>query len=98
MTEHFTFREETISKFDEDVYNAVMESFDAMPLAAIVNDRYLAIHGGISPDLKKLSQIAKLDRFAEPPVKGLFCDLLWSDPMNDEDANEYDFSDNKERE
>lgn len=98
MTDHFTFREETISKFDEDVYNVIMESFDAMPLAAIVNDRYLAIHGGISPDLKKLSQISKLDRFAEPPIKGLFCDLLWSDPMNDEDANEYEFNDNKERE
>ena len=52
MTDHFTFREETIDKFDEDTYNAIMESFDSMPLAAIVNDRYLAIHGGISPDLK----------------------------------------------
>jgi len=98
MTDHFTFREETINKFDEEVYTAIMESFDAMPLAAIVNDRYLTIHGGISPDLKKLSQISKLDRFSEPPVKGLFCDLLWSDPMNDEEANDYEFSDNKERE
>ena len=52
MTDHFTFREETITKYDEDTYNAIMDSFDAMPLAAVVNDRYLAIHGGISPDLK----------------------------------------------
>lgn len=98
MTDHFTFREETINKYDEDVYNVIMEAFDSMPLAAVVNDRYLAIHGGISPDLKKLSQISKLDRFSEPPIKGLFCDLLWSDPMGDDEANEYDFTDNKERE
>jgi len=52
MTDHFTFREETITKYDEDTYNTIMDSFDAMPLAAVVNDRYLAIHGGISPDLK----------------------------------------------
>lgn len=98
MTEHFTFREETINKFDEEVYSAIMESFDAMPLAAIVNERYLAVHGGLSPDLKKLTQLAKLNRFSEPPTKGLFCDLLWSDPMNDDDANDHDFNDNKERE
>ena len=69
-----------------------------MPLACIVNDRYLAVHGGISPELKKLTQITKLDRFAEPPVKGLFCDLLWSDPMNDDEANDNEFAENKERE
>lgn len=98
MTDHFTFREETITKFDEDTYNTIMDAFDSMPLAAVVNDRYLAIHGGISPELKKLSQITKIDRFNEPPVKGLFCDLLWSDPMTDEDANDNEFADNKERE
>lgn len=98
MTDHFTFREETINKYDEDTYKTIMDAFDSMPLAAVVNDRYLAIHGGLSPDLKKLSQISKIDRFWEPPVKGLFCDLLWSDPMNDEEANDNDFSDNKERE
>jgi len=75
-----------------------MEAFDSMPLACIVNDRYLAVHGGISPELKKLTQITKLDRFAEPPVKGLFCDLLWSDPMNDDEANDNEFAENKERE
>lgn len=41
MTQHFTFREEAISKFDEEVYNLVMEVFDAMPLAAVVNKKYL---------------------------------------------------------
>lgn len=52
MTDHFTFREETINKFDEEIYDHIMDAFDSMPLAAVVNDRYLAIHGGISPDLK----------------------------------------------
>ena len=36
MTEHFTFREEWINKFDEEVYTASMEAFDSMPLACIV--------------------------------------------------------------
>ena len=29
-----------------------MESFDLMPLACIINGKFIAIHGGISPDLK----------------------------------------------
>lgn len=52
MTEHFTFRQECISKYDEEVYQLIMESFDTMPLACIINDKYLAVHGGISPELK----------------------------------------------
>ena len=38
MTEHFTFREECIQKFDEDVYNALMDGFDAMPLSCLYNE------------------------------------------------------------
>lgn len=31
-----------------------MDSFDLMPLACIVNGKFLALHGGISPDLKSV--------------------------------------------
>lgn len=74
-----------------------MESFDTMPLACIINDKYLAVHGGISPELK-LDKIQKIKRFKETPLDGLFCDLLWSDPCDDEQAATVDFIDNEERE
>lgn len=54
MTENFTFRAEVISRFDEDIYNQFMDMFDNMPIAACVDNKYLAVHGGISPDLHKL--------------------------------------------
>lgn len=98
MTQHFTFREEAIKKYDEDVYKLVMEVFDAMPLAAIVNKKYFAVHGGISPDLKKIDSLEKINRFKEPPTEGLFWDLLWSDPLDDQAALDYDYKDNDERE
>jgi len=52
MTSHMNFRMECLAKFDQETYNIVMDSFDLMPLACVVNNRYLAVHGGISPDLK----------------------------------------------
>jgi serine/threonine-protein phosphatase 2B catalytic subunit len=35
-----------------------MESFDMMPLACIINGKFIAIHGGISPDLKTVNSNA----------------------------------------
>lgn len=29
-----------------------MDSFDNMPLACVINNKFLALHGGISPELK----------------------------------------------
>jgi diadenosine tetraphosphatase ApaH/serine/threonine PP2A family protein phosphatase len=39
------------------------------------------MHGGISPDLIYLSDIDKIDRYREPTIEGLMCDLLWADPV-----------------
>ena len=62
MTENFTFREEVISRYDNDTYNLFMELFDNMPISAIVDGKYFAMHGGISPDLVKIDQVEKINR------------------------------------
>jgi serine/threonine-protein phosphatase 2B catalytic subunit len=69
-----------------------------MPLAAVVNNDYLCMHGGVSPSLNDAEEINKIDRFVEPPLSGLLCDLLWADPVDDSQAMKVNFSDNKERE
>ena len=88
MTEHFTFREEVLTKYDEDIdlYDLFMEAFDAMPLVADVNGDYLCMHGGISPHMERLEDINNIQRFKEPPLEGFFTDLLWSDPCDDKVA------------
>jgi serine/threonine-protein phosphatase 2B catalytic subunit len=64
-----------------------MELFDSMPVCALISDKYFAVHGGISPKLGKLNTLdVSLNRFHEVPYEGLFCDLLWSDPVSDADA------------
>lgn len=98
MTEAFTFRLEVLGRFDQEVYDLFMEVFDAMPLAALVAKKYLAMHGGISPELQRVEEINSIDRFEEIPLDGVFCDLVWADPMDDDLAMQHEFKENPERE
>ncbi|KJP85280.1 hypothetical protein AK88_05091 [Plasmodium fragile] len=88
MTSFFNFRDECEYKYDMVVYYAFMESFDTIPLSAVINGKFLAVHGGLSPQLVLLNQICSFTRFQEPPRSGIFCDILWSDPI-DEDKEEH---------
>ena len=51
MTENFNFRTEILSKYDPEIYELIMESFDYLPIAALVDNKILAVHGGLSPEL-----------------------------------------------
>jgi len=83
LTAFFTFREECMYKYDLEVYDEFMNAFDHMPLAATINHRFFCVHGGLSPDISRLQEIAKIDRHRETPREGPFCDLLWADPYDE---------------
>jgi len=83
LTDYFTFKLECKHKYSEKIYDACMESFCALPLAAVMNKQFLCIHGGLSPELHTLEDLKSLDRFREPPTHGLMCDILWADPLEE---------------
>ncbi|KAI8800898.1 Metallo-dependent phosphatase-like protein [Cladochytrium replicatum] len=92
LTDYFTFKLESFHKYSENVYEACLQSFCALPLGALVNKQFLCIHGGLSPELNTLDDLRNIDRFKEPPTVGLMCDVLWADPMEDfgqEQKNEF---------
>ncbi|KAF4662390.1 Serine/threonine-protein phosphatase 2B catalytic subunit alpha [Perkinsus olseni] len=83
MTAFFNFRDECEYKHNLTVYALFAQSFDHLPLAALLNGKFLCVHGGLSPDLHTLADINKANRFQETPRHGMMCDLLWSDPENE---------------
>lgn len=40
-----------LSKHDQEVYEVFTEMFDVLPIAAVINRKFFAVHGGISPRL-----------------------------------------------
>lgn len=89
MTQIMNFYQESIEKYDQDVYFDIMDAFDALPLVCIVNDNYFCVHGGITSAGESLEELQKLQRFDEVPLKGPICDLVWSDPVQEDDGKTY---------
>jgi serine/threonine-protein phosphatase 2B catalytic subunit len=52
MTSFFNFKHECEIKYDGEVYDRIMDSFDALPLSCIINEKFIALHGGISPGIQ----------------------------------------------
>ena len=63
MTMYFTFRKEILLKYDQSVFEAFCELFDCLPLSCIINGKFIAFHAGISPELKTVSDLNKINRF-----------------------------------
>ena len=78
----YGFKGEVEEKYkDIGVYEAFSELFCGIPLVYVFNHKVMVCHGGLpSTDGVKLSDIKKINRFVEPPERGVMCDLLWADP------------------
>ena len=66
---------------NNELFTVIHDVFIWLPLATLVSGKYLCLHGGIGPDLNKISDIESI----KYPIKTydsnkLIADILWSDP------------------
>ncbi|RZC22427.1 Serine/threonine-protein phosphatase PP1 isoform B [Glycine soja] len=79
----YGFYDECKRRFNVRLWKTFTDCFNCLPVAALVDEKILCMHGGLSPDLNNLDQIRNLQRPTDVPDTGLLCDLLWSDPSKD---------------
>ena len=79
----YGFYDECKRRYSVKLWRIFADTFNWMPVAAVVQDKIFCMHGGLSPDLTHLGQILDIDRPTDVPDEGLLCDLLWSDPDPD---------------
>ncbi|EEC74934.1 hypothetical protein OsI_10897 [Oryza sativa Indica Group] len=79
----YGFYDECKRRFNVRLWKVFTDCFNCLPVAALIDDKILCMHGGLSPDLTHLDEIKSLPRPTDVPDTGLLCDLLWSDPGKD---------------
>ncbi|KAI8867820.1 protein phosphatase type 1 [Ramicandelaber brevisporus] len=76
----YGFYDECKRRYNIRLWKTFTDCFNCLPIAAIVDEKIFAMHGGLSPDLQSMDQIRRVMRPTDVPDTGLLCDLLWSDP------------------
>ncbi|XP_060674410.1 serine/threonine-protein phosphatase PP1 isoform X1 [Ziziphus jujuba] len=79
----YGFYDECKRRFSVRLWKIYTDCFNCLPVAALIDDKILCMHGGLSPELGSLDQIRAIERPVDVPDQGLLCDLLWADPDRD---------------
>jgi diadenosine tetraphosphatase ApaH/serine/threonine PP2A family protein phosphatase len=72
----------------KSVFARINRMFEFLPLAAVIEDKVICLHGGIGSSLETVDQIESLNRPLEVihevsnDVQQLVVDILWSDPTD----------------
>jgi len=82
----YGFYDECKKRFSVKLWKIFTDCFNCLPVAALLDEKILCMHGGLSKDMNKFEEIKKIVRPTDVPETGLLCDLLWSDP--DESAKD----------
>eukprot|EP00186_Timspurckia_oligopyrenoides_P002431 CAMPEP_0182442424 /NCGR_PEP_ID=MMETSP1172-20130603/1348_1 /TAXON_ID=708627 /ORGANISM="Timspurckia oligopyrenoides, Strain CCMP3278" /LENGTH=344 /DNA_ID=CAMNT_0024637279 /DNA_START=124 /DNA_END=1158 /DNA_ORIENTATION=+ len=92
----YGFYDEVRRRYNVKLWKTFCDTFNCLPVAAIVEEKIFCTHGGLSPKMESMDQIRQLVRPCDVPDEGLLCDLLWSDPADVDEGgtNEDGWSEN----
>lgn len=81
VSKQYGFYSECIKRgYSVKLWKRFVDTFNKMPLSAVIFNRILCMHGGISPELNSLNDLKQIKRPLDIPDSGIACDLVWADP------------------
>jgi len=96
INQAFGFAEECEERLDDNlqdeysVFQTINRFFEWLPLAAVIEDRILCLHGGIGGTLQSISELEEIRRpkiivhDVRTKEDQLLIDVLWSDPTEND--------------
>lgn len=82
VTRVYGFYDECKRRSSIKTWKLFIDTFNTLPIAAIVAGKIFCVHGGLSPVLNSMDEIRTIARPTDVPDYGLLNDLLWSDPAD----------------
>jgi hypothetical protein len=79
----YGFYDECKRRYSVKVYKAFCNTFNCMPIVAVIEETVVCMHGGLSPSLSDFEDLDKTQRPCEIGEEGLLCDIVWADPDPD---------------
>lgn len=76
----YGFYDECKKRYSVRLWKTFTDAFNCLPVSALINNKIICMHGGLSPSLDNFDNIRDITRPVDVPDQGLLCDLLWSDP------------------
>merc|ERR1719197_1022065 len=83
ITRIYGFYDECKRRYNIKLWKTFCDLFNCLPYVALIDEKIICMHAGLSPDLNNLDQIRRLVRPTDVPDTGVICDLLWADPEKD---------------
>lgn len=77
---NYGFFAEIQSSYRLTLFGNFVRLFYKLPLAAIISNSILCVHGGISKSMEYISDLSSLPKPTEIYADTIPCDVLWSDP------------------
>ncbi|KAF8536635.1 serine/threonine protein phosphatase-like protein [Trichophaea hybrida] len=82
VTRVYGFYDECKRRCNIKIWKTFVDTFNTLPITAIVAGKIFCVHGGLSPSLQHMDDIRQIARPTDVPDYGLLNDLLWSDPAD----------------
>ncbi|ELP88331.1 serine/threonine protein phosphatase PP-X isozyme, putative [Entamoeba invadens IP1] len=81
QTRDYGFYDECMKKYGNvNVWKKCISIFEFMATAATLDNSIFCVHGGLSETATTLDSIKALERTRQIPPTGGYCELMWSDP------------------
>lgn len=64
VTQQYGFYDECLKKYGSaNVWMRITELFNFLPVSALIDNKVMCMHGGLSPSMEMIDQLEEIDRF-----------------------------------